>query len=123
MRYALLGYDLDNAMDDLAAEEKRTLHRGHANLHNDTLPGGVALNTHYRFRPARQTITLRPSADDLIREEGAASTASSTLRALYLVESDNHDAVVDLARRLPPLRLGATLEIWPLTEPSSHATV
>jgi hypothetical protein len=106
LRYAVLGYDLDKVMDDLAAEEKRSLHRSHANVHNDTLPGGVALITHYRFRPEQQTTTLRPSADGMLREEGAASTASSTLRALYLVE-----AVVALAGQLPALAAGATIEI------------
>ena len=117
MRYALLGYDLDNSLDELAAEDKRNLHRSHASHDDSPLPDGVTVITHYRFRPERQTTTLRPSAHDLIREEGAASAASSTLRALYLVESDDPEAVVTLAGRLPALAAGATIEIWPLAEP------
>jgi hypothetical protein len=53
----------------------------------------------------------------LISREGPASAASGKLRALYLVESDDLDAVVALARRLPAVDAGATVEIWPLTEP------
>jgi hypothetical protein len=117
LRYALLGYDLDNALDELAADDKRTLHRTHASLTDSALPDGVTLITHYRFRPARQTTTLRPSAHELIREEGPASEASSALRALYVVDSDDPEAVVTLAGQLPALAAGATIEIWPLAQP------
>jgi hypothetical protein len=117
LRYALLGYDLDNALEELAAEDKRTLHRTHASLTDSALPDGVTLITHYRFRPARQTTTLRRFAHELIREEGAASEASSALRALYVVDSDDPEAVVTLAEQLPALATGATIEIWPLAEP------
>jgi hypothetical protein len=117
LKYALLAYDLDTGLDELAAEDKRTLHRTHASLQDGALPDGVTLITHYRFRPARQTITLRPSAHDLIREEGAASAASNTLRALYVVESEDPEAVLTVAGQLPALAAGATIEIWPLAEP------
>jgi hypothetical protein len=122
LRYALLGYDLDHALDELAAEDKRALHRTHASVNDNVLPDGVKLITHYRFRPARQTTTLRPSAHDLIREEGAASAVSSTLRALYIVESDDPEAVVTLAGQLPALAAGATIEIWPLGEPGGSSS-
>ena len=121
MKYALLGYDLDRSLDELAVEEKRAVHRDHAALHRTANAGsGVTVIGHYRFRPAQQAITVQFAAGDPIRREGPASSASGTLRALYLVESDDLDAVVALASRLPAVGAGATVEIWPLSEPRAH---
>ena len=53
----------------------------------------------------------------MIRVDGPAGVASGGLRALYLVESDDLDAVVALAGRLPAVAAGATVQIWPLTQP------
>ena len=53
-----------------------------------------------------------------IQADGASET-SATLRALYILDSDDPDAVVQLAEQLPATLQGATVEIWPLTEPST----
>ncbi len=46
---------------------------------------------------------------------------SEALRALYLLESDDPAAVVDLAARLPAVHMGGTVEVWPLIEPHPDA--
>jgi hypothetical protein len=118
MKYVLLGYDLDRSLDDLAGPEKRSLHGRHAGLHkSQNTDSAVTVVAHYRFRPTQQATTVRLEEGELISREGPASAASGKLRALYLVESDDLDAVVALARRLPAVGAGATVEIWPLTEP------
>lgn len=119
MIYALLGYDLDRSLDELAAPEKQALHRKHATL-REAASAGLTMIGHYRFRPARQATTVRFGAGELTTSQGAASEASETLRSLYLVEADDLDAAVALAGRLPATGAGATIEIWPLTEPRSH---
>ena len=51
MKYALLGYDLDRSLDDLAAPEKRALHGGHGGLNKaQNTSSGVTVVAHYRFR-------------------------------------------------------------------------
>jgi len=123
MTYALLVYDLDGSLKELAAENKRRLHRGHAKLGEVTRGGSGSLKppAHYRFRPSQHTTTVRAGSTGLIRSEGAASATSGTLRALYLVESPDFDAVVELAERLPAVEMGATAEIWQLAEPHPAA--
>jgi hypothetical protein len=37
-------------------------------------------------------------------------------RALYLIESDDHDAVLELASQIPAARRGGAVEVWPLTK-------
>jgi hypothetical protein len=118
MKYALLGYDLDRSLEVLAGPEKRALHGGHAALHEaQNTEGAVTVVAHYRFRPPQQATTVRLEDGELVRGDGPASETSGGLRALYLVESDDLDAVVELAGRLPAVGAGATVEIWPLTEP------
>ena len=123
MKFALLGYDLDGSLDQLPADAKGALHRDHGELHK-RMPAGdhTKLVAHYRFRPS-PLATIRCDASDgaAIRIEGAASTASATLRALYIVDSDDPEAVIQLAKQLPATLQGATIEVWPLTEPhASH---
>jgi hypothetical protein len=123
MRYALIGYDREGLLDDLAAEERRALHGAHRALHDDVQAAAnpsVRVIAHYRFRPPRPTTTVRLAGDEIVKSEGPSAEASKALRALYLVESDDPDAVLDLAARLPAVRMGGTVEVWPLIEPNGH---
>lgn len=118
MKYALLAYDLERSLDELAAEEKAALHAAHSTLRqNETADSDVTMIAHYRFRPPRLTTSVRLTPDGPLRSDGPASAQSESLRALYILESKDLDAVVALATRLPALQHGVTVEIWPLTEP------
>ena len=120
MKYALLGYDPAGSLRELPAEEKRALHGAHRTLHDEVAAATdspVSVIAHYRFRPRRLVTTLSLLGDQLVRTEGPATDATAGLRAIYLVESDDADAVLDLASRLPAVQMGGTVEVWPLTEP------
>ena len=120
MKYALLGYDPAGSLRELPAEEKRALHGAHRTLHDEvaaTTDSPVGVLAHYRFRPPQLVTTLSLDGDQLVRTGGPASEASAGLRALYLLESDDADAVLELASRLPAVLMGGTVEVWPLTEP------
>jgi hypothetical protein len=124
MKYALLGYDSEGSLDGLAAEEKRALHRAHRTLHDDVQAAAsfyVTVIAHYRVRAARETTTVRLAGAEVVRSEGPSAEASDALRALYLLESEDPDAVIDLAARLPAVRMGGTVEVWPLIEPAHDA--
>jgi hypothetical protein len=124
MKYLVLGYDSQGSLDSLATEDKRALHGAHRALHDDveaTANASVSVIAHYRVRPPRHTTTLRLAGDDIITSEGPSARASEALRALYLLEGDDPDAVLDLAARLPAVRMGGTVEVWPLIEPHGHA--
>ena len=119
MKYALLAYD-NGSLDELPAAKKRALHIGHARSHRRK--SEVAILAHYRFRPTQHTTTIRFEAGSLVRESGSAGSPNGTLRALYIVENDDAEAVIRLAAELPAVRAGATIEIWPLNEPAQPTT-
>src|SRR5262245_60765443 len=121
MKYALLGYDAEGSLDDLAAQEKRSLHRAHRALHDGVQAAAnssVTVIAHYRVRAALQPTTVRLAGDEVVRNEGPSAEGSNGLRALYLLESEDPDAVIDLAARLPAVRMGGTVDVWPLIEPA-----
>jgi hypothetical protein len=119
MKYLLLVYGHET-WDRLPAEETRSLHRAHRALHEARLasaPASARVTAHYRVRSPDQATTIRRVDGESARTEGPSGGSRDVLRALYLVESDDHDGVVDLATTLPALRIGGAAEIWPLAEP------
>jgi hypothetical protein len=121
MKYALLAYDPESSLDELATKDKAALHTAHSTLHeNETADDRATMIAHYRFRPPQLTTTVRLTEDGPLRSDAPASARSETLRALYVLEGDDLEAIVELATRLPALQHGVTLEIRPLTEPLTH---
>jgi hypothetical protein len=120
VKYALVVYGNDS-WDRLPAEQRRGLHVAHRGLHEEqhASPGGsVNVIAHYRVRRREQTTAIRIVGEEIVRTEGQSGPGGEAPLALYLLQSDDPDAVIDLANRLPALRLGGTAEIWPLIEPN-----
>ena len=113
MNYALLIYIAAEQMDGLSPEETRSLHGDHQR----TASNAVSVTAHFRLRPPRLTTTVRRDGDTIGRIEGASSETSEGLRALYLLESDEPDAVLDFASQHPAIAIGGTAEVWPLIAP------
>jgi hypothetical protein len=108
MRYALLVYDAPSSWHDLPTERRHARHGEYHALAD--LPGVIA---HYRLQPPQ---TVRVEDNHVVRTEGPQAETRERLRALYLVESDDHDSVLELAARIPAARAGGAVEVWPLTE-------
>jgi hypothetical protein len=117
MKYALLVYEGGTAWDDLPAAEKRELHDPTAYAGFES--GAAALLAHYRLRAPQHTTTIRLANGELSRTEGPTETREA-LSALFLLESDDAETVLSLAGTLPAIRLGGSVEVWPLIEPSPH---
>jgi hypothetical protein len=124
-KYALLAYDTHGSLDNLPTDDKQALHKGHRALHDEhrasAAISAARVIAHYRLRSPSLTTTLRLADGEIVRSEGPAVEASEALRALYVLESDDPGAVLDLASRLPAVRMGATVEVWPLIETDGHS--
>ena len=113
MKYALLVY---GARETLGGAS-RAVHDPAAYLGLDT--GTARLLAHYRLRAPERTTTIRLSGDTPTRSTGPAAEHHETLSALFLIESEQEETVLEIASRLPAVRLGATVEVWPLIETAS----
>ena len=76
---------------------------------------------HYRLRPPRTATTIRLAGDQIVSTEGPSAETSAALRAIYLLESDEPDAVLDFASQHPAVRVGGIGEVWPLIQPGRHS--
>ena len=114
MEYAVLVYVAPESLKGLSSEDRRSLHG-----QQQAVPAAaVSLIAHYRLRPARTATTIRLNGDKIVKTDGPSAETRDGLRAFYVLESDEPDAVLDFASRLPAVRLGGTVEVWPLIEPS-----
>jgi hypothetical protein len=111
MKYALLVYDEPSSWHNVATEHKHARHREYHAVGDS--PGVIA---HYRVRPPQRTTTVHVEHDQTVATEGPLAETREHFRAIYLVESDDHDAVLELAARIPAARTGGAVEVWPLME-------
>ena len=110
MKYALLVYGERETLDGAST----AVHDPAAYLGFDT--GAARLRAHYRLRAPERTTTIRLSGNNPTRSTGPAAEHDETLCALFLIESELDETVVEIASQLPAVRLGATVEVWPLIE-------
>ena len=115
MTYALLVYAIPESLRSLSSEDKRSLHGEHQ------ATASTSVIAHYTFRPPRLATTVRIDGDQIVKTEGPSAETSERLRAFYVLESDEPDAVLAFASQIPAVRLGGTVEVWPLIEPGQHA--
>jgi hypothetical protein len=111
MKYALLVYDAPRSWHSVSAEQRHGLHDEYR-----AVAASAGVIGHYRLRPPKNTTTVRVEEDQIVRTEGPLADTRERFRALYLLESDVHDSVLEFAARIPAARLGGAVEVWPLVE-------
>jgi hypothetical protein len=111
MKYALFVYGAPGSWHSLPSEQK---HAVHDEYHDVAAFSGVI--GHYRLRPPNMTRTIRVQDGETIEAEGPLARTRESLRAIYLLETDDQDAVLELACRMPAVRMGGAVEVWPFTE-------
>ncbi len=111
MKYALFVYEVPGSWHDLSTEQKHALHDEYHAV--AASPGVIG---HYRLRPPQMTTTVRVQEEQIVKTAGPLADTRENFRAFYLLESDDHDSVLELAARIPAARTGGAVEVWPLTE-------
>lgn len=111
MKYALLVYDVPSSWHSLSTEQKHALHGEY-----HAVAASPDVIAHYRLRPPQLTTTVRVEDDQIVKTEGPVADTKENLRAFYLLESDDHDSVLELAAQIPAARMGGAIEVWVLAE-------
>ena len=117
MKYSLLVFISPESWDELSSEDKRSLHGGQ----DVPASGSTRVIAHYRLREPATATTIQLDGDQIVSIEGPSAITSEGLSGLYLIESDEPQAVLEFAGLHPALQLGGTAEVWPLVEPGRHA--
>ncbi|GLZ44090.1 hypothetical protein Acsp06_02750 [Actinomycetospora sp. NBRC 106375] len=112
MRYALLINERPGSYDGLDAAERAGITEAYTALRQDPRVVDGA-----RLGPAETATTVRWGHDELLITDGPFADTKEVFGGYYLVEAPDLDAALELAGRIPAVRLGGSVEIRPVAAP------
>ena len=109
MQYALLIYVDPEATADYSDEARQALTAEYMDIRADArVVGGASL------RPAETATTLRMADAKPLITDGPFSDTKEVFGGFFMVDADNLDAALEIAHRVPAVRMGGVVEIRPL---------
>src|SRR3954451_7208553 len=114
MRYALLIFDKPGSYDPLGDDERKAVTAEYMEIAKDPrIVGGAQL------RPADTATTGRQDGGEVLTTDGPLADTKEVFGGCFLVEADDVDPGVEVARRIPAVRLGGSVEVRRITEQPS----
>lgn len=109
MQYALLIHEAPGAYDGLTDEQRNHITGEYAAIaKDDRVVGGAQL------QPAAMATTVRMHDGQTLTTDGPFAETKEVLGGFYLFEADDLDAALEVAARIPAVRIGGSVEIRPL---------
>jgi len=109
MQYAFLLYTTPDAMESLSPAELEKIGAEYWALRDE--PGildGAGL------QPVTTATTIRLADGKPLATDGPFADTKEVFGGFYLYEADNLDQAIEMASRMPTLRLGGAVEVRPL---------
>lgn len=109
MRYALLINEMPGAYAGLTEAERAAVTDEYMAIGRDDriVAGG-------RLKPGETATTVRVRDGRTLTTDGPFADTKEILGGYYILDVDDVDAALDVARRLPVLRLGGSVEVRPV---------
>jgi hypothetical protein len=113
MRYALLIYPGRSVeeYERMPEEERQSIFAEYLALAEERGVLGAE-----QLQPPESVTTVRAEAGRTLTTDGPFADTKEILGGLYLLEADDLDRALELAARVPALRMGGAVEVWPLVE-------
>jgi hypothetical protein len=109
MQYALLIYTKPGTYESLSPAEREALSVEYYALRDEPgMLGGAAL------QPVTTATTVRLADGKPLVTDGPFADTKEVFGGYYLYEADNLDHAIEMASRIPALRLGGTIEVRPV---------
>jgi hypothetical protein len=109
MQYALLIYTTPGTMESLSPAERETLSAEYYALRDEPgILGGAGL------QPVTTATTVRLADGKPLVTDGPFADTKEVFGGYYVYEADNLDQAIEMASRIPALRLGGTIEVRPV---------
>ena len=114
MQYALLIYTKPGSLDTLDPTERESVHREYMAIRDeDGMVGGAQL------QPIETATTVRVQDGRTLTTDGPFADTKEVFGGFYLVEAEDLDRALEIARRIPAARMGGAIEVRPLVEQPS----
>jgi hypothetical protein len=109
MQYALLIYSEPGTIESLSPAEREALSAEYYALRDEPgVLGGAGL------QPVTTATTVRLADGKPLVTDGPFADTKEVFGGYYLYEADNLDQAIEMAARIPTLRLGGTIEVRPV---------
>ncbi|MDR0358219.1 MAG: YciI family protein [bacterium] len=105
----MLIYEKPGANDPLSPEEQQAVSDEYLAMHEDSRVVEGA-----RLEPVEMTTTIRMRGGETLITDGPFADTKEVFGGYYLLEADDLDAAIEIAERIPAVRLGGAIEIRPL---------
>jgi hypothetical protein len=112
MRYALLIFEQPRAYDPLSDDERTAITAEYFAIRDDPrVTGGEHL------RPPATATTVRAGDAGVLTTDGPFADTKEVFGGWFVFEADDLDAALEVAGRIPAVRMGGSVEIRPIDEP------
>ena len=109
MQYALLIYSKPGTVESLSPAEREALSAEYYALRDEPgVLGGAGL------QPVTTATTIRMADGKPLVTDGPFADTKEVFGGYYVYEADNLDQAIEMAARIPVLRLGGTIEVRPV---------
>ena len=109
MQYALLIYTRPGTVESLSPAERDALSAEYYALRDEPgILGGAGL------QPVTTATTVRLADGKPLVTDGPFADTKEVFGGYYVYEADNLDQAIEMAGRIPALRLGGTIEVRPV---------
>ena len=113
MLYAILCYNEEDVVWSMSKEEDAAM-MARLDVVQERLIKAGKLGTSLRLLPTTSATTLRKSMAEPLVIDGPFAETKEQLLGFFLVEVDNLDDALDIARDLAAAKTGSTYEIRPI---------
>lgn len=111
MKYALLICPKPGSHEALSKDEYESVNREYFALRDeDGFIDGAQL------QPVHTATTVRMQDGETLTTDGPFADTREVIGGYYIFEADNLDRALELAVRIPAVRLGGSVEVRPLVE-------
>jgi hypothetical protein len=117
MKYALLIYTKAGSHEALGEEEYKAVNAEYWALREDSrcLGGG-------HLQPVDTATTVRYGGGDYLITDGPYADTKEVFGGYYVFDASNLDEALELAQRIPAVRLGGGVEVRPLVKTPVETT-
>lgn len=109
MQYALLIHEHPTTYDGLSDQEQQALTDEYLAIREDPRVVGGA-----RLAPVESASTVRVSGGEALITDGPFADTKEVFGGYYLLETDDLDAALEIAARVPAARMGGAVEVRPI---------
>jgi hypothetical protein len=111
MQYALLIYEAPGSYDGVSAEELEARTSEYMAISSDE---SVTAGAH--LQPVETATTVREREGQFVVSDGPFAETKEVFGGYFLVDAADLDVALGIARRIPAVRFGGSVEVRPLVE-------